>query len=220
MRYENCSSYSCLGCFSTRGVEVLGHDHGKERSERRRRNAVRRIEDGRRLARPSATGAPRPAVRQPAADVGAHRTPSPTPSPAATPPPPPPPPHHQPVVQQLNQQPPLHHTRSGSSLSVTADYRGAAVEPPPSVIVLEPGAGGGGGGSGGGGRRATVNGSVSGGGGVICGGAHQPHAAVWHPRPIYPFPLPLPSPGALWHHAQPHFSTPGFPPFIEVSAHR
>jgi len=73
-------------CFSTRGVEVLGHDHGKERSERhrRRRDAVRRIEDGRRLARPSATGAPRPAVRQPAADVGARRTPSPTPSPAAT----------------------------------------------------------------------------------------------------------------------------------------
>lgn len=79
-----CSSYSCLACFSTRGVKVLGHDHRKERSEcHRRRDAVRRIEDGRRPARPSATGAPRPAVRQPAADVGAHRTPSPTPSPAA-----------------------------------------------------------------------------------------------------------------------------------------
>ncbi|XP_025200580.1 POU domain, class 3, transcription factor 3-like [Melanaphis sacchari] len=124
--------------------------------------------------------------------------------PPVPPPLPPPPSHHHPV-QQLNQQPPLHHTRSGSSLS---DYRGA-VEPSTvqPIISLEPGGGGGGGG--GSGRRAAVNGSVP---GVMCGGG----PAVWHPRPIYPFPLPLPSPGTLWHHAQPHFSTPGFPPtFIE-----
>ncbi|XP_015379111.1 PREDICTED: uncharacterized protein LOC107173196 [Diuraphis noxia] len=107
--------------------------------------------------------------------------------------------HHQPV------QPPLNLNRSGSSLSVT-DYREPAITP--TVIALES--------VGGGGRRVATNGSVS---NVICGGGpnHPTHAAVWHPRPIYPFPLPLTNATALWHHAQPHFPTPSvtFPPFIE-----
>jgi len=71
-------------CFSARGVEVLGHDNGEERSECRCRDAIRRIEDGRSLDHPSATGAPRPAVHQPATDFGAHRAPAPPPSPGAT----------------------------------------------------------------------------------------------------------------------------------------
>lgn len=117
--------------------------------------------------------------------------------------PPPPPSHHQPVHPPHNQQPPLHHNRSGSSLSVT-DYREPVTTP--TVIALES--------AGGGGRRAAVNGSIS---NVICGPTHPTHAAVWHPRPIYPFPLPLTNATALWH--QPHFPTPSvtFPPFIEVS---
>lgn len=123
------------------------------------------------------------------------------------PPPQPPPSHHQPVQPPHNQQPSLHHNRSGSSLSVT-DYREPVTAP--TVISLESGGGGGGR------RAAAVNGSVS---SVICGGGptHPTHAAVWHPRPIYPFALPLTNATALWHHAQPHFPTPSvtFPPFIE-----
>lgn len=131
--------------------------------------------------------------------------------PSQPPPPqqPPPPSHHQPVQPPHNQQTPLLHNRSGSSLSVT-DYRELATTP--TVIAMEPG----GAAVGGVGRRPAGNGSIS---NVLCARpAHPPHAAVWHPRPIYRFALPLATPPALWHHAQPHFPTAGvtFQPFMEV----
>eukprot|EP00102_Acyrthosiphon_pisum_P008119 XP_003244271.1 PREDICTED: bromodomain-containing protein 4 isoform X1 [Acyrthosiphon pisum] len=116
---------------------------------------------------------------------------------------PPPPSHHQPAQPPHNQQPPLHHNRSSSSLSGT-DYREPATTT--AVIALEPGGSAVG-------RRPAVNGSVS----NVLGArpVHPAPGAVLYPRPMYPFALPLPTPPALWHHAQPHFPTASFQPFME-----
>lgn len=125
--------------------------------------------------------------------------------------------HHHHHYQQQNQ---LYQSRnngggsSGGGMIIT-DYRGESVTTSP-AIVLEPGMI-----SSSGCRRPAVNGSVSS-SSSICGGSgepHPPHLAVWHPRPLYPFPLPLPNTTGLWHSSQPPFPTANvaFAPFMEVS---
>lgn len=123
--------------------------------------------------------------------------------------------HHQPHQQQQQHQALAHHLHhnnragGGGSLVVT-DYRGEPAVVTAPTIILDSGIVVGSGGGGSAGRRSVINGCGGGGGSIT------PHMAVWHPRPLYPIPLPA---TAIWHHTQPHFPTPNaaFAPFIEVS---
>lgn len=130
--------------------------------------------------------------------------------------------HHHEMESQQQQQHQLLHNRT----SIMTDYgsdpvTASSLSPPSSGGIISI--------SGGGTnvRRPFFNGNVP---DALCGvsvgvgsstiGHHPPHIAVWHPRPLYPFPLALPNTTNFWHHSQPPFPPPNatFSPFIEVSS--